>query len=81
MKSGVHSSLHPDCYHQAVFAKFNLSILYPLPYERTVWLYEKADPELIRRVIHELDWIRALSNVSIDAKVYFEIKNLTRLKN
>ena len=81
MESGVHSSLHTNCYHQVDFAKLNLSILYPLPYERTLWLYEKADPELIRRVIHELDWIRALSNVSINAKVYFEIKNPTRLKN
>ena len=34
MESGVHSCLHPNCDHQVVFAKFNLSILYPPPYER-----------------------------------------------
>ena len=30
--------------------------------------YEKAHSELIRRTINEFDWIRALSNVSIDGK-------------
>ena len=69
MESGVHSSLHPNCHHQVVFSKSNLSILFPLPYERTVWFYEKANPELIRRAINEFDWIRALSNVSTDKEV------------
>ena len=32
--SGVHSSFHLNCHHQLVFAKLNLSILYPPPYER-----------------------------------------------
>ena len=36
MESGIHSSLHSNCHHQIVFTKFNLSIFYPLPYERTV---------------------------------------------
>ena len=36
MESGIHSSLHSKCHHQIVFAKFNLSIFYPPPYERTV---------------------------------------------
>ena len=30
--SGVHFSLHPNCYHQNVFAKLNLHIVYPSPY-------------------------------------------------
>ena len=29
---GVHPSLHPNCHHQIVFAKFNLMISYPPPY-------------------------------------------------
>ena len=69
MKSGIHSSLHSNCHHQIVFAKFNLSIFYPPPYERTVWYYEKANIELIRRSIDQLDWVRALSNVNVDGKV------------
>ena len=35
MESGIHSSLRSNCHHQIVFAKFNLSIFYHLPYERT----------------------------------------------
>ena len=32
----VHSSLHENCHHQITFAKFNLKIYYPPPYEREV---------------------------------------------
>ena len=53
--SGVHSSLHPNCHHQVVFAKFNFSILYPPPYKRTVWFYKKANLELMRRDINKFD--------------------------
>ena len=36
IKSGVHPSLHPSCHHQMIFAKFNLDIVYPPPYEREI---------------------------------------------
>ena len=68
MESGIHSSLHSNCHHQIVFAKFNLSIFYPPPYERTVWYYERANTELIRRAIDQFDWLRALSNLNVDEK-------------
>ena len=79
MESGLYSSLHPSCHHQLDFSKFNLSILYPPPYERTVWFYEKANLELIRRPINEFDWIRALSNVSIDKKVCYFTETLLNI--
>ena len=72
MESGFHSSLHSNCHHQIVFAKFNLSIFYPPPYERTVWYYERANTE-------QFDWLRALSNVSVDEKVYFFTKTLLNI--
>ena len=81
MKSGVHSSLHPNCHYQEVFAKFNLSILYPPPYEITVWFYEKADTELIRRAINEFDWIRALSNANVVEKVCCITKKLLNINS
>ena len=31
IESGVHPSLHPNCHHQIIFAKFNLDMVYPLP--------------------------------------------------
>ena len=78
MESGIHSLLHSNCHHQIVFAKFNLPIFYPPPYERTVWYYERANTEqlLIRRAIDQFDWLRALSNVNVDEKVYFFTKTL-----
>ena len=82
MESGINSSLHSNCHHQIIFAKFNLSIFYSPPYERTVWYYERANTELIRRVIDQLDWLRALSNVNVDEKVYFFTKTLLdRIQN
>ena len=36
MESGIHSLLHSNCHHQIVFAKYNLSIFYGPPYERTI---------------------------------------------
>ena len=51
MESGVHSSLHPNCHHQIVFAKIKLKICYPSHYEREIWHYEKANADLIYRSI------------------------------
>ena len=76
MESGIHSSLHSNCHYQTVFAKFNLSIFYPPLYERTVWYYERANTERIRRDIDQFDWLRALCNVNVDEKVYFFTKTL-----
>ena len=55
MESGIHSSLHSNCHHQIVFTKFSLSIFYPPPYKITVWYYERANTELIRRAVGQFD--------------------------
>ena len=49
VKFGVYYSLHPNCYHQIIFAKINLKIFCPPPYENEISHYEKANAELIRR--------------------------------
>ena len=41
--SGVHSSLHKNCYHQITFAKLDLRIEYLPPYKRLIWNYKQAD--------------------------------------
>ena len=69
MESGVQPSLHPNCHHQLVFAKFNLSIYYPPPYERTVWYYNRANADLIRRAIDLFDWDKALRFNDVDKQV------------
>ena len=67
--SGVHSSLHSNCHHQIVFAKFNLHIVYPPPYLREIWHYREANTRLIRRAIKEFNWERAFSNTNVNEKV------------
>ena len=74
-ESGIHSLLHSNCQHQIVFTKFNLSIFY----ERTALYYERANTELIRRAINQLDWLRDLSKVNVDEKVYFFTKMLLNI--
>ena len=56
--SGVHPSLHPNCQHQIVFAKFNLTIFYPPPYKRLVWHYQQANTDLIKRAIELFDCLK-----------------------
>ena len=34
LEFGVHSSLNKNCHHQITYAKFNLKIDYPSPYDR-----------------------------------------------
>ena len=42
LESGVHHSLHQNCHRQIIFAKFNLKVYYPPPYERTIFHYSQA---------------------------------------
>ena len=70
MESGVHSSLHENCHHQITYAKFNLKIYYPPPYEREVWHYQKANVENIRKAISEFPWERRFANSDVNEKVY-----------
>lgn len=69
VESGVHASLHPNCHHQIVFAKFNLHISYPPPYLREVWHYQHANIDLTRRAIEEFNWEKAFSNTTVNDKV------------
>ena len=69
MNSGVHSSLHVNCRHQIIFAKFNLQIYYPPPYERAVWHYKHANTDHIRKAICGFNWERSLANKDVNEMV------------
>ena len=45
MDCGVHPSLHSNCHHQIIYAKFDLKIFCPFPYERTVWHFSRANSD------------------------------------
>ena len=64
--AGVHPSLHANCHHQIVYAKFNLKIHYLPTYEREVWHFQKADINLIRRAMNEFNWERAFFSLDIN---------------
>ena len=66
IESGVHPSLQPSCHHQVAFVKFNLDIVYPPPYEREIWHYQKANIDLIKRAINSFDCGKALSSIDVD---------------
>ena len=66
----VHPSLHPNCHHQIIFARFNLDIVYPSPYEREIWHYhQKVNIDLIKRATNSFDWKKAFSNIGVDKMV------------
>lgn len=46
IESGVYLSLHPNCHHQKVYAKFDLQINYTPQYFRDVCHYKYAIAEL-----------------------------------
>ena len=59
---GIHSSLLENCHHQIVYCKFDLKIFYPPPYERTVWYYQQANTEIIKRPLGNFNWRNAFLN-------------------
>lgn len=51
----IHPSLYPNCHHSIICAKCNPKIHYSASYEREIWHYSKADTELTRRAISDLN--------------------------
>ena len=70
-ESGVHSSLFDRCHHQIIYAKLNLKINFPKPYERLIWDFSRANINAIKRSLHNINWINALNNKSVNEKVNF----------
>ena len=56
--------------HQIVFAKLNLKVPYPPPYEREVWHFKKAKTDHIKKVINGFFWDTSFTNLDINDKVY-----------
>ena len=59
-ESGVHGSLSSTCHHEIVFAKLNLMVQFPPPYERVFWDYCRADKASINRAIN------AFANITVE---------------
>ena len=65
----VHASLHANCHHQIIYAKFDLKIIYLPPYERTVWYFKHANSDHIKRAIDIFDWKSALNYIEANDQV------------
>ena len=65
MGFGMHASLHVNCHHQITFAKFNLKIYYPPPYERVV---RHANTDHIRKARCSFNWERCFANKHVNEK-------------
>ena len=76
---GIHPSLHENCHNQIVYSKFDLKIFYPPPYERTVWHYQQADTELIKRSLESFDWKNAFSNCNPNEQVPVLTKTVLKI--
>ena len=76
---GIHPSLHENCHHQIVYSKFDLKIFYPPPYERTVWHYQQADTEFIKRSLERFDRKNAFSNCNSIEQVSALTKTLLNI--
>ena len=68
-KSGVLSSLHPNCHHQIIYAKINFKIIYPPPYERHIWHYTRANIHEMRHCLENINWERTFYNLNVDKQV------------
>ena len=69
MESGVHSSLSSTCHHEIVFAKLNLKVEYPPPYERIFWDYSRDDKVSINRAINAIGWEELFANKTVESQV------------
>lgn len=70
IESCVHFSLHPNGHHQLVFANFDVKIFYAQPCEHEICHYDKANTDLICRLIHEFSWEKRFSNTDANQNVY-----------
>ena len=77
--SGVHSSLHSNCHHQIVHAKFDLKVFYPPPYERTVWHFSRANSDHIKKTINLFDWESSLNNLDVNEQVSVFNETITNI--
>ena len=79
MDSGLHASLHHHCHHQIIFAKFDLKVFYPPPYERTVCHFSQANSDHLKRAVDLLDRESALIDLDINEQVSFFNDTITNI--
>ena len=67
MDSGVHVSLHSNCHHQILYAKFDLKVFYPPPYESVASLPGKL--RSCKKSINLFHWESSFNNLDVNEQV------------
>ena len=58
-----------NCQHQIVHTSFNLDIYYPIPYQRLIWDYKKADSTNTRKALDSVNWERLFDKKDLNSQV------------
>ena len=80
-ESSVYLSLHANFYHQTTYIKFNLDVIYPLPYGCgiEVWHYKLANSNYIQRAIANFHWEKEFHNVDVSKQVMVFNENVLNI--
>ena len=52
-----------------MYEKLDLKVVYLIPYERTVWLFSRANSDHIKRPINLLVWESLLDNIDVSEQI------------
>ena len=69
INSGIKPSLNENCDHQITYAKFNLQIIYPSPYQRLVWDYKNGKASSVEKALSMINWNKLFSNANVGKQV------------
>ena len=69
INSGIKPSLHVKCHHQTTYAKFNLQIIYPPPYQRLVWDYKHGKASSVQKALSMINCSKLFSNANVGKQV------------
>ena len=69
IKQWCSSFLHANCHHQMTYCNLNIMVVYPLPYERLVRDYTRADKSSINTAGNKLDQDFLFTNNSVSQQV------------
>ena len=61
LESGTRASLDSYCHHQIIHCKVNFRIPPPLPFERQIWHFNKANSAAIKRCMVSFPWRQHLN--------------------
>ena len=76
LDSGTRASLDSYCHHQVIHCKVNFKIPPPLPFERKIWHYNRADSASIKRSLINFPWRQHL-NINTDTN--WQVKTFTEI--